>query len=433
MPLVPRGRGAGGGPALTIDLTPIQSRYLPYPLLGNALRLAEGSLRRPGRPWVEKDAARNLRLPSEPDRTISYTATYGAREVPDLEAGDAAEAARPAGSPALRAFARESLAGIDAGADPEAAARRIESILKGWTYELDLRPRGPNAVEDFVTTRRRGHCQTFATAMALLLREEGVPTRFVTGFLGGEIGAFGRYVLVRGLNVHAWVEAWCGPKRGWVTFDPTPAEGLPALERVPLTKRLRQVTDGLALFYDRLILSFGQGDQAELLRKAREAAGRALEVLRGAGKGAAPYLRRTPALGLSALALLLAFLFFAARRGGAPWGTRGLAPASAAYRRLQKGLHRLGAPLTPASVPAETLAAAAALGPGIARPTEEIVRAYVRSSFGGFATEEGDDGRLRALLAEFRGAAGRLPRENPRSGYPPPSSHAPSKEFGGTK
>ena len=58
--------------------------------------------------------------------------------------------------------------------------------------------------------------------MALLLREVGVPTRFVTGFLGGEIGAFGRYVLVRGQNVHAWVEAWCGPSKGWLTFDPTP-------------------------------------------------------------------------------------------------------------------------------------------------------------------------------------------------------------------
>ena len=61
--------------------------------------------------------------------------------------------------------------------------------------------------------RRAGHCQTYATAMALLLREVGIPSRFVTGFLGGEIGAFGRYVLVRGTNVHAWVEAWCGPRR----------------------------------------------------------------------------------------------------------------------------------------------------------------------------------------------------------------------------
>jgi hypothetical protein len=408
IPLAPSGRGAGGGVAMTIDLTPIQTRYLPYPLLGNALRLSEGSFRNPGLAYLERDAARNVRLPKEPDRTIQYTVLYGMREVPDLARGDAAEAGRAAGSSALRAFALETLRGIDPAAHPEEAARAIESVLRGWTYELDLQPRGPNAVEDFVVSRRKGHCQTFATAMALLLREVGVPTRFVTGFLGGEIGAFGRYVLVRGQNVHAWVEVWCGEARGWVTFDPTPSVGQPGLESVPLAQRLRQVTDGLEFFYDRFILSFGQGDQAELLRRIREATGGALDLLHRAG--AAPALRRGPATGAAVAALLLAALVFLGRRlRGARWRTRGLEPASAAYRRLQKALHRLGAPLTPASVPAETLAAATALGPGAARPAEAIVRAYVRESFGGLAAADGEERRLRELLDEFRGAAGRFP------------------------
>ena len=412
VPLVPRGRGAGGGTAMTIDLTPIQTRYLPYPLLGNALRLSEASFRNPGLAYVERDAARNLRLPFEPDRTIQYTVTYGTRPVADLEPGDVAEARKPAGLLALRSFALGQLDGIDPAADPERAAHAIESVLRGWTYELDLQPRGPNAVEDFVVNRRKGHCQTFATAMALLLREVGVPTRFVTGFLGGEIGAFGRYVLVRGRNVHAWVEVWCGETRGWVTFDPTPQVGQPGLERVPLAQRFRQVTDGLEFFYDRFVLSFSQGDQAELLRKLREAAGGALSALRRAGGGVSPLLRRLPAAALVAAALLLAFLVLLGRRLlGVSWKTRGLAPASAAYRRLQKALHRLGAPLTPASVPAETLAAAAALGPAAARPAEAIVRAYVRESFGGLAPAPGEEGRLRALLDEFRDAAGRLPTQ----------------------
>ena len=408
VPLVPRGRGTGGGPAMTIDLTPIQTRYLPYPLVGNALRLSEASFRNPGLAYVERDAARNLRLPFEPDRTIQYIVTYGKSPIADLEPGDVAEALTPAGSAALRSFALAHLDGIDPAADPEAAARSLETLLRSWTYELDLQPRGPNAVEDFVLNRRKGHCQTFATAMALLLREVGVPTRFVTGFLGGELGAFGRYVLVRGQNVHAWVEVWCGPGRGWVTFDPTPSAGQPGLETVPLAQRLRQVTDGLAFFYDRFVLSFGQGDQAELLRKLREAAGGALSALRRVGGGLSPFLIRLPAAALAAAALLLVFLIVTSRRGlGVSWKTRGLAPASAAYRRLQKALHRLGAPLTPASVPAETLAAAAALGPAAARPAEAIVRAYVRESFGGLESAPGEEGRLRVLLDEFRGAADR--------------------------
>ena len=99
---------------------------------------------------------------------------------------------------------------------------------------------------------------------------------------------------------------------------------------------------------------------------------------------------------------------FGRRPRGARWGTRGLAPASAAYRRLQKVLRRAGAPLTPASVPGETLAAAAALGPRAARPAEAIVSAYVRESFGGLAAADGEEVRLQELLDEFRGAAKRL-------------------------
>ena len=407
IPLAARGRAVPAGAAMTIDLTPIQTRFLPYPLLGSALRFAEGSFRTLRLAYVERDAGRNVRLPFEPDRTIQYTVQYGMRPLPDLEPGDVVEAAQAAGSGTLRAFARQTLAGIDPTADPEAAGRAIEAALQKWDYELDLEPHGPNAIEDFVANRRRGHCQTFATAMALLLREVGVPTRFVTGFLGGEIGAFGRYVLVRGQNVHAWVEAWCGPSKGWVTFDPTPIGGQPRLERVPVSQRLRQVTDGLEFFYDRFILSFGQGDQVELLRRIREAAGGALEVFRRA-RGSS-VLPRREAIGLAAAALFLAVLvFLGRRRRRSGWKVRGLAPASAAYRRLQKALHRAGAPLTPASVPGETLAAAAALGPRAARPAEAIVLAYVRESFGGLVAAEGEGDRLRELLDEFRDAARRL-------------------------
>jgi hypothetical protein len=247
--------------------------------------------------------------------------------------------------------------------------------------------------------------------MALLLRSLGIPSRFVTGFLGGEIGAFGRYVLVRGTNVHAWVEAWCGPEKGWVTFDPTPAAGQPKLESVPLSARLRQVTDGIEFFYDRFVLSFGQGDQAEMLRRLREAMGGAAEALKGAGAAIGGALGRFTGrrawVGVGAIAILAALVALAIRRllSRARFGTRGLPPASAAYRRLQKALHRRGAPLTPSSAPAETLAAAARFGPEASRPAEAIVGAYVRESFGGFSASEEETAKLKELLERFREAA----------------------------
>jgi hypothetical protein len=124
-------------------------------------------------------------------------------------------------------------------------------------------------------------------------------------------------------------------------------------------------------------------------------------------------------------ALVVLLVVLVRRIGGAPWRTRGLAPASASYRRLQKALHQLGAPLSPASVPAETLAAAAAFGSRAARPAEAIVRAYVRESFGGLAVADGEEGRLKELLAEFRDAAGRFPRDDRRSRYPVTGVQAP--------
>ena len=411
--VVPLGPRPGSGAAMTIDLTPLQSRSLPIPAGADGLRLSETSFRSPSRALVFVDAARNVSLGFEPETTVQYTATTSRRLARDLGRGAEEEGLAAPDSEVLRAFAREAFAGIDPAADPEGAARALEGVFhrQPFVYQLDLAPRGPNALEDFLTVRRAGHCQTYASAMALLLRSAGVPARFVTGFLGGEIGAFGRYVLVRGNNVHAWVEAWCGPEKGWVTFDPTPTAGQPQLERVPLSARLRQVTDGVEFFYDRFVLSFGQSDQAEMLRRVREAMGGAAEALKGAGAAIGGALGRFTGgrawAGIGAIALLVATFALALKRllSRARFGTRGLPPASAAYRRLQKALHRRGAPLTPSSAPAETLAAAEKFGPAAQRPAEAIVRAYVRESFGGFSASEEETAKLKELLERFRSAA----------------------------
>ncbi|HQR67636.1 MAG TPA: DUF3488 and transglutaminase-like domain-containing protein, partial [Thermoanaerobaculia bacterium] len=270
--------------ALEIDLLPLDSRYVPFPVRGTALRFADGTFRGWASAQVERDEARNVKLLYRPDRTLRYVAFYGAEVERDLSPVRAA--ATPAGppSPVLARIARERTAGIDPARDPEGAAAALERWLRSdFTYALETLPSGPGAVESFLVERRRGHCQSFATAMALLLRELGVPSRFVAGFSGGEVGPFGRYLLVRGENAHAWVEAWCGEK-GWVAFDPTPSGGVPGVTRVPLLARLRQLADGVEFLYDRYFLGFSQGDQIELIRALREAAGAAAESAKGAAE-----------------------------------------------------------------------------------------------------------------------------------------------------
>ena len=96
-------------------------------------------------------------------------------------------------------------------------------------------------IGDFLFRYRSGHCEYFATAMVLMLRSQGIPARFVTGFLGGENNRLGYYI-VRQSNAHAWVEAYL-PDSGWTVFDPTPPAGRPAVAQRSLWSAIRQAYD----------------------------------------------------------------------------------------------------------------------------------------------------------------------------------------------
>ncbi len=90
----------------------------------------------------------------------------------------------------------------------------------GYTLDLpDFLPEDP--IAHFLFERRKGHCEYFASAMALMLRLHGIPTRLVNGFAGGlENPLTGLHVL-RASDAHSWVEAYI-PGYGWLEFDPTP-------------------------------------------------------------------------------------------------------------------------------------------------------------------------------------------------------------------
>ncbi|MGH3009499.1 MAG: transglutaminaseTgpA domain-containing protein [Gaiellaceae bacterium] len=78
------------------------------------------------------------------------------------------------------------------------------------------------ALVGFVTQTRRGYCQFFAGAMALMLRYLGVPARVAVGFAGPTYDAANRQWIVNDHDAHAWVEVWFRGY-GWLPFDPTPA------------------------------------------------------------------------------------------------------------------------------------------------------------------------------------------------------------------
>lgn len=107
--------------------------------------------------------------------------------------------------------------------DPEEKARRITTYFQTqFTYGYDFPFKSTEtALEEFLQKRPPAHCEFFATATALMLRAQGVPTRYINGFVVQERSLDGKYCVIRLKHAHAWVEVYLADQ-GWVTFDPTP-------------------------------------------------------------------------------------------------------------------------------------------------------------------------------------------------------------------
>ncbi|MBV9536698.1 MAG: transglutaminase domain-containing protein [Solirubrobacterales bacterium] len=191
-------------------------------------------------------------------------------------------------SPYARAYA---LAGSLAASAPTpyafvTAVQQYLSPANGFSYdEHTASHRYP--LMSFLFGDRRGYCQQFAGAMALLLRLGGIPARVSTGFTTGFYNPPTRTYLVSDRNAHAWVEAWF-PHYGWVRFNPTPPSA-PAIadQGSPLSVRA------------------GQGHSATHVTARRNAstggaAGRRRAALRSGAAGL--WLILLPALGLALLA-----------------------------------------------------------------------------------------------------------------------------------
>ena len=116
----------------------------------------------------------------------------------------------------------EIVAAADAESPYERAAA-IEAYLRSeYDYSLTVEEPEGDVADAFLFEMDAGYCVYFATTMAAMLRSQGIPTRFETGYTPGERVGDDEYV-VRGQNAHAWVSIYV-PDHGWVAFDPTPSD-----------------------------------------------------------------------------------------------------------------------------------------------------------------------------------------------------------------
>lgn len=161
----------------------------------------------------------------------SYTATADTRSLESLVRNSVSSSYPPRVSflylqlPRLDPRIPELASRITSGAASNyQKARAIEEYLKNnFSYTLQLPgTKERDQVAYFLFERKKGHCEYFASSMAVMLRTLGIPARVVNGFRGGEYNDLTGSYIIRESDAHSWVEAYF-PEAGWVTFDPTPA------------------------------------------------------------------------------------------------------------------------------------------------------------------------------------------------------------------
>ncbi|MGH9592490.1 MAG: DUF4129 domain-containing transglutaminase family protein, partial [Bryobacteraceae bacterium] len=276
----------------------------------------------------------------------------------------------------------------------EDKARALQDRLRhDYGYTLKLLPATvPDPLANFLFVRKKGHCEYFASAMAVMLRTLGIPSRVATGFLSGEYNPMTGWQVVRASDAHSWVEAWF-PNRGWTTFDPTPPD--PNGASAGVWNRAALLFDAADQFWQDWVVGYDVNRQG-LLASRMQASGRQMRF--GWIDDAAAWLGSGARAGRAYLIEILILLVLgggAILYGPAAAGRwrahlrlrraqRGDAPASDAtvlYERMLHLLARRGFQKPPWLTPAEFARVLPASETALL--VEDLTAAYNEVRFGG--------------------------------------------------
>ncbi len=357
------------------------------------LFLPEGSIALSSSIGVRMDPSGGVALASRVLGPLTYTVW--------VDRGEAPRAADPPlGGPRqfdLDPEVQDLAARIIDGAGSRAEqASAIESYLKqNYGYSMSgMRHQRADPVSWFLLHERQGHCEYFAGAMVALLTDLGIPARMVAGFSGGSLSLDQEEAIIRQANAHAWVEAWVGQDNTWTVFDPTPEADIPGLSRPSGRERLRWAVDWVQSSWDRYVLTFGIGEQVQLVT----AMANGVDIL----------LRRMP-WSYVPLALVVAGVLFVLwwaarhRRGSVrgPWRV-GTGPAATAVERVVHQLERSGVEVPPRATIRWIARRARDLWPAAASAIGELAWLAERELYAADGPRFSDRATVRTLLARAR-------------------------------
>jgi transglutaminase-like putative cysteine protease len=299
-------------------------------------------------------------------------------------------------------LAREITASADNNYDKAAAIELYLRTKFGYTLQLPRSvPRDP--IANFLFERKQGHCEYFASSMAIMLRTLGIPSRVVNGFRTGEFNDITSQYLVRASNAHSWVEAYF-PGYGWISFDPTPAA--PAPLHTGWSRSLLYL-DAMASFWREWVVNYDAGHQYNLGReatrnslewfqRARNWARQHHEAMLSAARQMSRRISESPGKWSFAATVISLLLVLSAnarrlwrelrnRRVAARPETSPSLAATIWYERMTRMLARKGWTKSPAQTPAEFLVSIQ--NDVVREPVSKFTEHYESARFGGSAED----------------------------------------------
>ena len=401
--------------SMHIDLEPIEPPVVFLPPEAVALTVSlQGLSIIDNIPQVSGGPEGSLTYKSPDDRGLRYEVSLAAPDEPTSAPLTALDRSRyltvPMDLPPRIGELAHSWVG--SATDPRLEARLIESRLRrDYRYDVDS-PSGAakNPLYDFLFVSKRGHCEFYSTAMALMLRTLGVPTRNVTGFIGGTYNRFARSYAVRQGDAHSWVEVYLDDT-GWTRFDPTPpANAAPQSDITGFLAFVRDFVEATTQRWNRHVIGYDLKQQVSLLKSVHKG----FSTLRDR-PGTLGRMLSSPRATLLAIVGLIATVYAAVwlsrrRKASSPAARAATERETMArevvelYRQLEAALAVRGVPRPTGTPPRAHAVALAGMGHPVGNEALALTERYIAARFGGLAlsSDERRDfaRRVRALRTQ---------------------------------
>ncbi|MRG94676.1 transglutaminase TgpA family protein [Polyangium spumosum] len=397
-------------PVMRVDLEPIDPPVLFLPPYASGLRLRTRATVGPEpHAMAFKGPEGELRYQPLDDRGIKYDIFLSRKKSPTFRKLPSSERWKYLTLPRNMSDRIRELAAtwtIEAKT-PLERARSIENHLR-TEYRYDLAsPSGkdPQPLDHFLFESKRGHCEFYSTAMAVMLRTLDVPTRNVTGFVGGSYNRFGKFYAVRQGDAHSWVEAWID-EYGWLTFDPTPpADAAPKSEIVGVWAYLRDLIEATSQRWDRHVVSYDLSQQVGLLNSLTSRYRRGGSKSDGGPRGR---------VGLFVVAGIVAAaggaaLWMRRKKQRAATASRSADPRSASallatalYEALDAAMSARGVGRSPSVPPLRHAQALVSMSHPLAEEVLDLTEIYIAARFGGVVISDEDRRRFERRVKAIR-------------------------------